>query len=260
MLFTLKKIIGGLLAPLPLLILLMAAGLVLLWFSRRQKTGRTLVTFGWLCLLLSSLQPVADSLLAPLENRYPTYNDTGAGIAYIVVLGGGYTFNPHWAPSSNLVNNSLPRVTEGIRQYLNHPGAKLVFTGGPAMGNPVSSAETAARVAQSLGVPAENIIKLDKPRDTGQEASDVAALVGRQSFILVTSANHLPRAMQIFQAQGLSPIPAPANQLAVDSPLNFWERMYPSALWLGHTERAWYETLGGIWQKITGAQGAPAGD
>ncbi|WP_213991939.1 envelope biogenesis factor ElyC [Sodalis sp. dw_96] len=252
MLFTLKKIIGGLLAPLPLLILLMAAGLILLWFSRRQKTGRILVSLSWLCLLLLSLQPIADKLLAPLEAAYPTYNDTRTSISYVVVLGGGYTFNPHWAPSSNLVNNSLPRVVEGIRQYRNHPGAKMVFTGGAAMGNPVSSAETAARVAESLGVPTGDIVKLDKPRDTGQEATSVAALVGRSPFLLVTSANHLPRAMRFFQAQGLSPIPVPANQLAVTSPLNLWERVFPSALWLGHTERAWYETLGLIWQRITG--------
>jgi hypothetical protein len=29
-------------------------------------------------------------------------------VAYIVVLGGGYTWDPDWAPSSNLINNSLP--------------------------------------------------------------------------------------------------------------------------------------------------------
>lgn len=258
MLFTLKKMIGGLLSPLPLLILLMAAGLILLWFSHRQKTGRALVSLSWLCLLLLSLQPVADRLLSPLENAYPTYNDTQAGIAYVVVLGGGYTFNPHWAPGSNLINNSLPRVVEGIRQYRNHAGAKMVFTGSPADGNPVSNAEAAARVAQSLGVPAGDIILLDKPRDTGQEAISVAALVGRAPFLLVTSANHLPRAMRFFQAQGLSPIPVPANQLAIASPLNIWERVIPSALWLGHSERAWYESLGRIWQRITGAAATPA--
>ncbi|QWA12724.1 envelope biogenesis factor ElyC [Sodalis ligni] len=252
MLFALKKIVGGLLSPLPLLMLLMAAGLILLWFSRRQITGRILVSLSWLTLLLLSLQPIADRLLAPLEAAYPTYDDTGTSIAYVVVLGGGYTFNPHWAPSSNLVNNSLPRVVEGIRQYRNHPGSKMVFTGGAAADNPVSSAETAARVAESLGVPAGDIIKLEKPRDTGQEAAGVAALVGRAPFLLVTSANHLPRAMRFFQASGLSPIPVPANQLAVTSALNFWERIYPSALWLGHTERAWYETLGGLWQRMTG--------
>jgi len=251
MLFTVKKILGGLLLPLPLLILLMGVGLLLLWCSRWQRTGKGMVSVAWGCLLLLSLQPVADRLLSPLEARYPTYHGQQTGIAYIVVLGGGYTFNPLWAPSSNLINNSLPRVAEGIRLYRAHPGAKIVFTGAAAGNNPVSSAETASRVAQSLGVPAGDIITLDRPRDTRQEADSVKRLVGTQPFLLVTSANHLPRAMAFFTAQGLSPLPAPANQLAIDSPLNIWERVLPSPLWLEHADRAWYETLGRAWQWLT---------
>jgi len=251
MLFTLKKFLGGLLMPLPLLILLMGAGLLLLWFTRWQRTGKGLVSIGWGCLLLLSLQPVADRLLSPLETSYPTYHGQQKGIAYVVVLGGGYTFNPQWAPSSNLINNSLPRVAEGIRLYRDHPGAKIVFTGAAAGKNPISNAETASRVAQSLGVPVGDIITLDQPRDTRQEAASVKLLVGKQPFLLVTSANHLPRAMGFFEAQGLSPLPAPANQMAIDSPLNSWERVLPSPLWLEHADRAWYESLGHAWQRLT---------
>lgn len=68
MLFTLKKYIGGMMLPLPLLLLLIALGLALIWFSRFQKSGKSLVTVGWLALLLLSLQPVADGLLRPIEN------------------------------------------------------------------------------------------------------------------------------------------------------------------------------------------------
>ena len=87
-----------------------------------------------------------------------------------------------------------------------------------------------------------------KPSDTEQEALEVSHIVGQRPFALVTSANHLPRAMIFFQRQGLAPWPAPANQLAVTSPLNFWERVLPSSFWLGHSERAIYESLGRLWQ------------
>lgn len=40
MLFTLKKVIGGMMLPLPLMLIIMGTGLVLLWFSRFQKTGK----------------------------------------------------------------------------------------------------------------------------------------------------------------------------------------------------------------------------
>lgn len=249
MLFTLKKIIGSLLLPLPALLLILAAGILLLWFSRWQKSGKTLISAAWLLLLLLSLQPVADRLLAPLENRWPTWQNHHR-VDYIVVLGGSYTWNPEWAPSSNLLNNSLPRLAEGIRIWQMNPGAKMIFTGAAAETSPISSAEVSSRVAQSLGIPMAAIITLDKPRDTEEEAREVAKVIGSRPFALVTSANHLPRAMIFFQRQGLMPYPAPANQLAITSPLNLWERTIPSALWLGHSDRAFYERMGQLWQRI----------
>ena len=74
MLFTLKKVIGNMLLPLPLMLLIIGAGLALLWFSRFQKTGKIFISIGWLALLLLSLQPVADRLLRPIESTYPTWN------------------------------------------------------------------------------------------------------------------------------------------------------------------------------------------
>lgn len=67
MLFTLKKVIGGMLLPLPLMLLIIGVGLALLWFSRFQKTGKVFISVGWLALLLLSLQPVSDHLLRPIE-------------------------------------------------------------------------------------------------------------------------------------------------------------------------------------------------
>ncbi|MFC3395831.1 envelope biogenesis factor ElyC [Brenneria rubrifaciens] len=256
MLFALKKFVGSLLQPLPLLLLVMGAGLLLLWFTQRQRTGKTLISASWLTLALISIQPIADRLLLPLETRYPTWQPDRPLADYIVVLGGGYTYNPDWAPSSNLINNSLSRVTEGIRLYHANPGAKMIFTGAAAQGNPVSSASTAARVAESLGVPPQDIVLVDTARDTEEEAIGTAKIVGNQPFWLVTSASHLPRAMRFFQAEGLRPMPAPANQLAITTALNPWEKIFPSAYFLSHSERAWYETLGHIWQNLKGTKPA----
>jgi uncharacterized SAM-binding protein YcdF (DUF218 family) len=256
MLFTLKKVIGGMILPLPLLLLLMALGLGLLWFSRFQRSGKICLSIGWLALLLLSLQPVADSLLKPIENTYPTWRGTER-VEYVVVLGGGYTWNPQWAPSSNLISNSLPRLAEGIRLWQQNPGAKLIFTGAPALTNPVSTGEAGARVAESLGVPRSEIIVLDKPKDTEEEAAAVKQAIGDAPFLLVTSASHLPRAMIFFRHVGLHPLPAPANQLAIDSPLNPWERLIPSPVWLMHSDRVGYETLGRIWQWLKGSSGEP---
>lgn len=256
MLFALKKYIGGMLLPLPLLLLLMGLGLGLLWFSRFQRSGKICLSFAWLLLLLLSLQPVADRLLDPIEKTYPTWQGH-QHVEYVVVLGGGYTWNPEWAPSSNLISNSLPRLAEGIRLWQQNPGAKMIFTGAPAKTNPVSTGEAGARVAESLGVPRSEIIVLDKPKDTEEEAAAVKATIGDAPFLLVTSASHLPRAMIFFRHAGLHPLPAPANQMAIRSPLNPWERLLPSPLWLMHSDRVGYEMLGRLWQWLKGSSGEP---
>lgn len=242
--------------PLPLLLSLIALGLLLVWFSRFQKSGKIIITVGWLMLLLLSLQPVADGLLRPIENKYPTWQGKQK-VEYVVVLGGGYTWDANWAPSSNLINNSLPRLNEGIRLWRANPGSKMIFTGAAAKTNPVSTAEAGARVAVSLGVPRSAIITLDSPKDTEEEAAAVKQAIGDVPFLLVTSASHLPRAMVFFQQAGLHPLPAPANQLAINAPLNLWERIIPSPAWLMHSDRAGYETLGRLWQWLKGSSGEP---
>lgn len=251
LLFTLKKYIGALLLPLPLCLLIMGLGIGLLWFTRLQKSGKSLLTVGWLMLLLLSLQPIADGLLRPLEQSAQAMTEPPQA-RYIVVLGGGYTWNSQWVPSSNLINNSLPRVTEGIRLWRANPGSRLIFTGANASGNSVSAAEAAARVAESLGVPRPAMITLTTPKDTEEEAQAVAERIGQAPFLLVTSASHLHRALIFFHRRGLKPIPAPANQLAIDSPLNAWERVIPAPIWLMHSDRAAYEGLGRLWQSLKG--------
>lgn len=252
MFFGLKKLVGGLLMPLPLLLLMLAMGILLLWFSRWQKSGKILVSLSGALLLLLSLQPVADRLLQPLESHYATWNGEEK-VDFIVVLGGGYTFNPAWAPSSNLIGNSLPRVTEGVRQWRRYPQATMIFTGAAAGNNPVSNGQVAASVALSLGVPPDRIRVLDQPKDTEEEARAVRSLIHQQPFLLVTSANHMVRAVNFFHAAGLTPIAAPANQLAVTSPLNWWERAIPSPLWLSHSDRVAYEIMGQAWQWLKGS-------
>lgn len=237
--------------PLPFLLIIGLIGLILLWFTRWQKSGKSLVTASLVFIALLGLQPVADTLLAPVEGDYNKRyelitTNPPEKIHYIVVLGGGFTYNPDWSPSANLFSNSLPRVTEGVRLYHTHPGSKLIFTGGKANSS-ISSAEVAAQVAQSLGVPIENTIALTEPKDTQEEAFEVERIVGKEPFLLVTSANHLPRAMTMFTSRGMQPFAAPANQLAITSGINPWEKYIPSANFFAHSERAWYEFLGTIW-------------
>ncbi|HEK2748080.1 MAG: envelope biogenesis factor ElyC, partial [Proteus mirabilis] len=63
MLFLLKKYLGSLIMPLPLLLIIAFFALILLWFTRWQKTGKSVLTIVIVLLTLLGMQPVADTLL-----------------------------------------------------------------------------------------------------------------------------------------------------------------------------------------------------
>jgi uncharacterized SAM-binding protein YcdF (DUF218 family) len=123
-----------------------------------------------------SLQPVADSLLRPIENKYPTWQgnqkvDTSwCWAADTPGIRVGAKLKPDQQQPAAAERRHSPVAGES--------GIKMIFTGAAAKTNPVSTAEAGARVAESLGVPRASIITLDSPKDTEEEAAAVKQAIG----------------------------------------------------------------------------------
>ncbi|WP_394176061.1 envelope biogenesis factor ElyC [Thalassotalea litorea] len=244
--FILKKIIGSLLMPLPIVIILLCLGILL--FKKRPALARGFAISGTLLLAIISFMPVADKLIVQYEQSYPVFNNQYGKIDSVVVLGCGHTSDKRLHPSQELKNCALQRLTEGMRILRDQPQATLITTGY----NPydkVSNANKLKQAAVELGLPADKIITISEPRDTADEAAMIAPLVKGTSFVLVTNANHMPRAMQYFIDQNVHPIPAPTGFLVKDPEgTSVWFNFIPDAANISKTERAWHETLGRIWQ------------
>lgn len=247
--FVAKKIVTLLFMPLPLLLLIGLAGLVLLWFTRRQHTGKALVGCGIILLAVASSPWMAGRLLAPLERQYPPILARQPQIEYIVVLGGGHVSEQGLPPTSRLSGSSLARLAEGIRLYRLHPGSRLLLSGGPVF-DPVAEATTMQAVALNFGVPAQDIMLENTSRDTAEQAKRLAPLVGNKRFLLVTSAAHLPRSMTLFQRQGLAPIAAPTDYRVKRGQRHGPARYFPGAGSLRNTETALHEYLGLAWLRL----------
>jgi len=252
--FLLKKIVAPLLFPVSLCIEILFVGLVLLWFTRKQRAGKVLVSLGTALLLALSYGSVCDILLKPLEYRYPPLLGVGEEdkeVKWVVVLGHGHKSDPTLPITSRLSKGSIARVAEGIRIHRMLPDSRLILSGSGVY-DPVSNARLMADLAVSLGVDRERIILEEKSRDTEEEAEFIKGLVGKERFILVTSASHMPRSMVLFKKAGTHPIPAPAGHLVKErqgmSPAMF----FPWADNLKKAERAVYEYLGILWAKLRG--------
>lgn len=241
--FLIKKLIAHFVMPVPLAVLLvMLGGLLLL---RKRQIGRWFVGAGVMVVFLSSWGPVGNALIAPLERHHAPVMDARdySGVTAVVVLGTGYRSRAELPVTSQLNDTAVVRLMEGVRLYRQLPDARLVLTGGSSSDDSEGAAHGYAKAARALGVPEEDIIILDNPWDTGQEALAVRQNLGEQQVILVTSASHMPRAVRLFQTAGLTPIAAPTRHrsLETEQGLTYW---VPSAEHLRKTERALYEYMG----------------
>lgn len=252
LMFLFKKIVSPLFLPLTLSLLLLIAGMILLWFRKRERTGKMLVTFGVLLLALMSYSAVSDRLITPLECRYPPAGLSEArGARWIAVLGAGVTVEKGYPAASQLSKQSLASLVEAIRLQRHLPGCRLILSGG-AVFQSVPEAEVMAGAARELGVNEKDMVLESVSRDTEEQARKIRDIVGRDKFILVTSAVHMPRSMALFMKEQMKPVPAPAGLCVktkgVLSPGDF----YPGAAALAKSETALHEYLGIVWAKMRG--------
>jgi uncharacterized SAM-binding protein YcdF (DUF218 family) len=256
--FVFKKIFSRLFSPVPLCIEVLLVGLLLLWFTRKQKAGRIVVTLAGALLFLFSSHFFSFMLLTPLESRYPalfTVPEARAPVGlrevkFIVVLGSGFSHEADRPIAIQLDESSIARLVEGVRMSKVLNGCKLVLSGGPGPDSVSSAAQTMAQLAQDLGVGRQDMILETQSRDTDDEARLLAPIVGEQPFILVTEASHMPRAMTLFRKHGTHPIADPVDFRTSHSQAIAPDEVFPDAGDLSGSERAVYEYLGLVWAKI----------
>jgi uncharacterized SAM-binding protein YcdF (DUF218 family) len=247
--FELKKIVSTLLMPLPALLIIGLLGLMLVMFTKKQKSGCFVVLFSFIGIFLIAFQPLSSKLLMPLERQHSAFFAIDEQIDYVMVLGSGHVVDDKIPPTSELSRTGLMRLSEGIRIMRLYPGSKLILSGYSG-GSEVSNARMMAKVALALGVAKNDIILLETAKDTWEEARQATAFVGDKKLVLVTSASHMTRALTEFQSAGLDPYPAPTNYLAHANIAQPWAKYAPKAVYLEQTERWWHETLGRLWIQL----------
>ncbi len=250
MLFAIKKFLGGLLMPLPMTFFLLFWALILLLRQKTRWGGFLFLVAAIVLLFASSYSPLSTRVTAPLEQQFAAYQPGETSVEYISVLGSGHVTASNQPITSELNAAAVVRLAEGIRIYWLNPGSTLIFTG--YRGNPDNQTtfpEKLKELAVGLGVPKEDILIFDGPKDTKDEAMLIAENFAETSLVLVTSAAHMPRAMGLFRTAGLNPIPAPTNHL-VRPVRSKWS--FPNAQTLMQTRNWLHEQLGFWWAKLMG--------
>lgn len=251
----LSKLLPLFIYPLGLACLLMAAALFLLWKHPRVAAG--MISSALFILLLAGNRWTSSWLLRSLEwQNIPT--TAPPQTEAIVVLGGGT--KPAFTPRPWIdLSEEGDRVLYGARLYRDGKAPLLILSGGRirwqgSEGTP-ESADMAA-IVQTMGVPKSAILQDSTSLNTYQNAVNVRKILTSQGIpprvLLVTSALHMPRSLQVFKHQGIEAIAAPTDFLVTEqdlreiqaSPQAILLNLLPDADRLQQTTRALKEYIG----------------
>ncbi len=200
--FVLLKTLYTLAMPPASLAVALVLGMALALFGWR-RSARWLVALAIVELLVMSFPPLADAMIKYLEDQAHTAELATPRCCFeaIVVLGGGIApASPPEREFPRLVNGA-DRVWLAARLYHANVAPRIIVSGGGYMADPGNPATTEAAAMRQfligLGVPAEAIVDEGASVNTIENIRNVRALVGNGQVALITSAYHMPRALQL---------------------------------------------------------------
>jgi uncharacterized SAM-binding protein YcdF (DUF218 family) len=213
--FAFSKIFWMLVNPVTLFLALFLLGTALL-FTRFRRFGRTLVATAATLMLLIGIFPVGGWLTERLENRFPANPAIPSEITGIIVLGG--TINQYLTVSRKQPSLSAggERLTEFVYLARRFPEAQLMFSGGSGslIDQTLKEADAARMFFNRMGLPDDRVKYEAQARNTLENSLYSKELAGDDAsgtWVLVTSAFHMPRAMGVFRQAGWRIIPYPVD-------------------------------------------------
>jgi uncharacterized SAM-binding protein YcdF (DUF218 family) len=225
MFFGVSKFLVHFERPGDFLLLLLAAGVILLEFSRTRRAGMLVVTGVTVLFLAIAVLPVARWVGAPLERRFPQPSHLPSHVDGVIVLGGAIDPKTTGRRGIPALNAEADRMTQFLRLARLYPEARLVFSGGGYSRDPKQTEAWAAQIFfRQQGLDLQRILFEDRSLDTYENALFSKALVQPrpgQVWLLIATAEDVPRCMGVFRKLGWPVIPVPVAYKADFSSQNF---------------------------------------
>ncbi len=209
--FILQKFISmGILSPLPIIIVLFLIGISNMW-SRKFRSGFLLWIISGM-LYLFSCEFFADPIILKLEKQYPVISEdiTDKGEIYVLLCGGIITDT---LEGNIPQKNAVGRIMKTAQLYNKNP-KKIYISGGSPLQNRESESSVYKRELVLLGIPQEDIIIEEGSRNTKENAVLIKNIMREEkikSALLITSAVHMPRSMEVFKDEILEFYPVPCD-------------------------------------------------
>jgi uncharacterized SAM-binding protein YcdF (DUF218 family) len=254
MFHTASKLFWYLAEPLTLVFLLVVlAGLFV--FTRFRRLTQFVAVFAALAFFAIGFTTLGQVMVASLEAQYarPAEPDRIDGI---IVLGGAIEASDRYREDGYELFDAADRFVEAARLARLHPEARILVSGGVGAlgGTGVGDAVASISFFGDFGIGPDRLILDSQSRNTFENAINTATLIDPAHgdvWLLVTSAFHMPRAMDVFRAADVRVIPWPTDLHAPAQPalrLDFANPL-PNA---ASVSMAVHEYLGTLAYRMTG--------
>ena len=215
--FWIQKLIELLLLPSNLIAFLGVLGVLALVFGR-PRTGQAALVGSVLTLVIAGWSPLGPAALLVLENRFPQ-PIIQMPVTGIIMVGGSVDTHISLERGQVALNDAAERVTTVATLSRQFPGARILISSGANAGPSetvplISEAALVRNLLIDLGVEARRIEIDERSRDTMQNAEQslrIAKPQPSETWVLVTSASHMPRAVSSFRSVGFQVIPYPVD-------------------------------------------------
>lgn len=252
----LRNVFWQLASPSQLLLLAPLVGAMFVAAGFR-RTGRVIIGLAMAALVAFGLLPGSAFVARPLETRFPqpVLPDSISGM---VLLTGAESTAASAVSGLPQLGSHANRYVAVLRLATRYPAARIVVSGEPLVrpGQPELDSQTAVAnaILRDLGVDPKRVTFEQRSWDTCDNARNTRSLVDPrpgETWVLVTSAMHMPRAVACFRAVGWGDVvPLPDAYQAVpgfDRPRAF--RIVDNLQLL---DEALHEWVGLAYYRVTG--------
>jgi len=214
-----EKSLTALVMPVGFFWLLVTTWMVLSWI-RSSVDQRGWATAIWSIFTLVSTGPLPNLWVNHIESQIPPYRpEHEQALDFVVVLGGGTSYGP----TRSEVSSGGDRVVYAAQLYVQGHCKHLITTGSAAVllgqESKTGPTEQTTELWTKLGIPPSAITSVpgSNTYEEMQKLKSLLSSLDGKRVGLLTSASHLPRAMRLAEAAGITGlIPIPAHHLGGD--------------------------------------------
>lgn len=236
------RILAVLAMPAGLLWLAWLAAMAVSW-ALASRSAAVAVTIGWVLYSLIGNPILGTVAVRSVEKDFAAFDPFESTYDAVIVLGGGTSTHQN----THHLGLSGDRVMLGARLWHTGRTSTLVTTGSTGTSHPHAhdSALITKSIWQELGIPSESILTESSPTNTREELEVIARLIDQHQWKtigLITSARHLPRAMQHAERWQVRVAPLPADFRGGGAPSGLG-MFVPSGVGFFHLHTAAWEGL-----------------